>query len=202
MWDYWWLIPVSYFVGNFSWGMLIVRVVKGKDPRNYGSGKTGMTNVLRIAGKKSAAAVLVGDAGKGAVVIGLAMVLTDNEVLHAACGVSSVLGHIWPVLAGFRGGRGIATGMGASVALEPWMLLLSFGAFLPVVYLTRFVSLASIAGTLAVVISFGIMVIYGSQPLPYFVYALVSGSLIILMHRDNIQRLVRGNERRIGDTGQ
>mgnify|MGYP002869682664 CR=1 FL=1 len=179
--------------------MFIVRIVKGADPRNYGSGKTGMTNVLRVAGKKAAAVVLIGDAGKGAIVIVVATVLTSNESIHAACGVASVMGHIWPVLTGFRGGRGIATGMGASVALEPWMLLLSFGAFLPVVYLTRFVSLGSIAGTFSVIISFGVMAIYGFQPLEYFLYALVSGSLIVVMHRDNIKRLRRGTERRVGD---
>ena len=114
-----------------------------------------------------------------------------------ACAV--IIGHIWPVLAGFRGGRGIATGAAASATLDPWAGLVAVSVFVPLVLITRYVSLGSVCAVVAVVAFFGMALAIGLDPLPYFMYALVGGTLILVMHRDNIRRLIQRTERRLGD---
>ena len=195
---FWWLVPLSYLAGSVPWGLVIVRVVKRVDVRDSGSGSTGTTNVLRTAGRTAAVVVLIADAGKGVAMVLLARALTENEAVHAAVAGAVIVGHIWPVFAGFRGGRGIATGMASAAGLDPWMALVGFMVFLPTVYLTRYVSLGSVLGVLAVVITFGVLTALDIHPLPYLWYALVCGSLIIWMHRANIRRVFVGTERRIG----
>ncbi len=196
--EYWWLVPVAYIVGSAPWGLLIVRVVRGVDVREYGSGKTGVTNVFRTAGRRAAIAVLAADAGKGVGAVLLARELTSGEGVHAAVAAAVVVGHVWPVFAGFRGGRGIATGVGSAAALDPWILLVGLGVFLPVVGLTRFVSLGSVLSVVGVVALFGVRAAVDQVPLEYLWYAVGTGSLIVLMHRDNIRRLLGGTEHRLG----
>ena len=193
----WLLVPVAYLVGSLQWGLYLVRITRRVDIRTEGSGKTGTTNVLRTAGKSAAAMVLLADVAKGAAVTLAARAISDDTAVHAAAAGAVVVGHIWPVLAGFRGGRGIATGLGAIMGLDPWSLI-ALAVFGPVVAATRYVSLGSILGVLTVIGAFALRATLFDAPFPYLWFATGTGGLIIVMHRDNIMRLLQGRERRIG----
>ena len=198
--EYWWLIPVAYVAGSIPWGLIAVRVARRVDVRGYGSGKTGVTNVLRTAGKLPALATLAGDVGKGAGVVLIARFLGDHSALHAAVAGAAVAGHVWPIWARFRGGRGISTGFGSALALNPLAGLVGIVVFAPTVALTRYVSLGSIGAVVAVMAFFGVALALGTEPPPHFWFAVASGPLIIFMHRDNILRLLKGTERRLGES--
>lgn len=199
MMDGWWLVPVAYLVGSIPWGIIAVRLARRTDVRSHGSGKTGVTNVLRAAGRGPALLTLMGDTGKGVVVVLAARLLSDNTTLHATVAGVAVAGHVWPLWAGFHGGRGIATGVGVVSALEPLAGLTGIAVFAPVVALTRYVSLGSLCSMVGVVIFFGIAFAVGREPLPYFLFSLAIGALIVVMHRDNVQRLLTRTERRLGE---
>ena len=196
----WWVVLVAYMVGSLSLGVVVVRVLKRVDVRSYGSGSTGMTNVLRIAGRGPALLVLAGDAGKGAAMVLLAQAFTTSASIQAAAAAAVVVGHIWPVFAGFRGGRGIATSMGATAVLAPWLVLIGFAVFLPIVGATRYVSLGSVVAVVAIVGGFVVAAAVDVYPAGYLWYPATAGPLIIFMHRSNVQRLLRGTERRLGDS--
>ena len=193
----WLLVPAAYLLGSVQPGLLLVRLVMRRDVREVGSGKTGMTNVMRAAGKKAAALVFVLDVAKGVLPVLVAASVSDDAWLEAATATVVVVGHVFPVFAGFRGGRGVATGVGAAGALLPWAGVAGI-VFVPVVLLTRYVSLGSILGVAAVFAGFVVAMVSYDLPTPHFVFALIIGPLIIGMHRDNIVRLLRGTERRIG----
>ncbi len=193
----WLLVPAAYLLGSVQPGLLLVRLVMRRDVREVGSGKTGMTNVMRAAGKKAAAVVFVLDVAKGVLPVLVAASVSDDAWLEAATATVVVVGHVFPVFAGFRGGRGVATGVGAASALLPWAGIAGI-VFVPVVLLTRYVSLGSILGVAAVFAGFVAAMVAYDLPTPHFVFALIIGPLIIGMHRDNIVRLLRGTERRIG----
>lgn len=194
----WLLIPTAYLAGSLPWGLIIVRRIRGVDVRRFGSGKTGVTNVLRTAGAAAAVTVLVADAGKGALMVGLTRLVSDSPWLHAAVASAVIVGHVWPVFAAFRGGRGIATGFGSAAVLAPWAALVGIAVFLPVVGLSRYVSLGSVLSVVAVVAGFAMQAAGGTVPAPYVAYAVGCGALIIGMHRGNLVRLMRGTERRLG----
>ena len=193
----WLLVPAAYLLGSVQPGLLLVRLLLRRDVREVGSGKTGMTNVMRTAGKKAAALVFVLDAAKGVLPVLLAASVSGDAWLEAATATVVVVGHVFPVFAGFRGGRGVATGVGAASALLPWAGAMGI-VFVPVVLLTRYVSLGSVLGVVAVFAGFVVAMVAYDLPTPHFVFALIIGPLIIGMHRDNIVRLLRGTERRIG----
>ncbi len=198
MMDYWWLVPLAYGAGSVQWGLLAVRALRGVDVREHGSGKTGVTNVLRTAGRLPAAFVLLADAGKGVAMVLTARALSADPWLHALVALAVLAGHVWPVFARFRGGRGIAPGVGTAASLDPWMALVGLGVFLPVVALTRYVSLGSALSTAAVAAAFGGMTAAGAAPVHYLWYALAGSALILWAHRDNIRRLADGTERKLG----
>ena len=194
----WLLVPVAYLVGSVQWGLYVVRWTKRIDIRTVGSGKTGTTNVLRTAGKGAAVLVLAMDAAKGLAMVVVARLLSDDPWVHAAVATAAVAGHIWPVLAGFKGGRGIATGLGATAGLGWLGPAIGLCVFIPLVALTRYVSLGSVLGVATVIASYGVLTAWADVPVAYFIYTAVTGGLIIVMHRDNIRRLLAGTERRIG----
>ena len=198
MTDYWWLVPLAYGAGSVQWGLLAVRALRGVDVRQYGSGKTGVTNVLRTVGRLPAALVLLADAGKGAVMVLTARALSADPWLHGVVALAVLVGHVWPLFARFRGGRGIAPGVGTAAALDPWMALVGLSVFLPVVALTRYVSLGSVLAAAAVAAAFGGLAAAGAAPTPYLWYALAGSALIFWAHRDNIRRLADGTERKLG----
>lgn len=194
----WLLVPAAYLLGSVQPGLLLVRLLLRRDVREVGSGKTGMTNVMRTAGKKAAALVFVLDLAKGVLPVLVAASVSSDAWLEAATATVVVMGHVFPVFAGFRGGRGVATGVGAAAALLPWAGSAGIVVFVPVVLLTRYVSLGSVLGVAAVFSGFVVAMVAYDLPTSHFVFALIIGPLIIGMHRDNIVRLLRGTERRIG----
>ena len=192
------LVIFSYLLGSFQPGLLIVRLTHRIDVRNFGSGKTGVTNVLRTAGKKHALVVLLLDVGKGLAVVVLAKAFFEDPLFEAAVGMAVILGHVFPVFFKFKGGRGVATGFGAATGLFALPSLFGLFVFLPVIFLTRFVSLGSILSVVTVMMGFGIGVIWGDLPWEYVIFSSTCGALIIYMHKDNIARLFQGTERKIG----
>lgn len=195
----WALVPAAYLLGSVQFGLLVTRLAIGRDVRELGSGKTGVTNVLRAAGKRAAAVTLLLDLAKGAAPPLIAGRLSGDPWLEAAAAAAALIGHIFPVFAGFRGGRGVAPGVGAAAALLPWAGVAGVAAFAPAVLLTRYVSLGSALGVAAAMGAFIVAAAAFDQPAPHLWFALLCGPLIIAMHRDNIGRLLRGEERRLGD---
>ena len=194
----WLVVPAAYLLGSVQPGLLIVRALRGVDVRETGSGKTGTTNVLRAGGKWAAASVVLLDGGKGVAAAVAARILSDSGWVEAGATAAVMVGHVFPVFAGFRGGRGVATGVGASAGLLPWTALIGLGVFAPTVALTRYVSCASVLATASVVAGYVVGAALGVVPLPYLCFGLVCGALVVWMHRDNIRRLRNGEERRLG----
>ncbi|HEY6803945.1 MAG TPA: glycerol-3-phosphate 1-O-acyltransferase PlsY [Pyrinomonadaceae bacterium] len=189
-------ILVSYLLGSIPFGYLIVTVTTGNDIRETGSGGTGATNVSRRAGKSAGILTLVLDALKGAFAILMAERLM-LDVDHAAwwiglAGVTAMIGHIFPCWLKFRGGKGVATGVGVFLMIAPYAILLSGLIFIIAVWTTRYVSLGSILAALSIPV---IVLIWPERPLwSTFATALAGALLIIYAHRGNIGRLVSGTE--------
>lgn len=192
----------GYLLGAIPVSLIVSRLYGAGDVRDYGSGKTGFTNSLRVMGLKRSVPVLAGDFGKGLAASLLPLLWTDDPWARAAGGIAAIVGHAWPVFAGFRGGRGVLAGAGALVGLNP----LAAVAVLPVmaicVGLTRYVSLGSIMTAFAAALVFVLLAVLGEQPWAYGIAAAVGSSLIILLHHDNIGRLLNGTERKLGKGGE
>jgi glycerol-3-phosphate acyltransferase PlsY len=170
----------------------------GVDVRDYGSGKTGFTNSLRVLGIKRSLPVFLGDLAKGAIAAFLPLLYTDEPWARAAGGLAAVVGHVWPVFARFRGGRGVLTGFGVLLALSPLAALPGALVFAIVLLATRYVSLASICGCAGAGISFTTLAALDYVAWPYAVAAAAGSALIIAVHHDNIGRLLAGSERKLG----
>ncbi len=208
------VLVLGYLLGSIPFGALIGRRMAKVDIRQYGSGRTGATNVLRTAGRKAAVAVVVLDVLKGVLAVTLAGLIVGKGylvvgsfgfgTLVAQClaALGAVAGHIWPVFLGFRGGRGVATFLGGLAALCPPAAI--FGGEIMIIGagLTGYASLGSIAG---VVGSYAILVpltIMNGFPIEYLGYALIGAILIIVMHRENVARLLSGRERKLGEKAE
>ncbi len=192
-------ITVSYLVGAVPAGFLVGKLVKGIDIRNYGSGKIGTTNTLRTLGLRWAAVVLAADLLKGFLPVLAARYFLDSNLLAVVAGLMTMVGHNWPVFIRFQGGRGVATGFGALVAMSPIVAVAAALLMAGIVALFRYVSLGTILGALTVPMVMVLMVLLGWEPLVFLIYAIVGASLVIFQHRDNIMRLLTGTERRLGD---
>ncbi len=207
------VILLGYILGSIPNGVIVSELSGKGDVRRWGSGKTGATNVLRAVGKKAAGLVLLLDMSKGALAVFLAGYLMQNDyiavgdntlrpVAHAVQGASAIAaiaGHNWPVFLGFKGGRGVSTFMGGLAALCPAAAVFSGEVFIIGAGLTRYASFASIVGIIGAVAIMVPMTIYSDFPIEYLFYTLISGAVIIYMHRDNIQRLLAGTERKLGE---
>jgi glycerol-3-phosphate acyltransferase PlsY len=198
------VVALAYLLGSIPFGYLIVRASDRGDVRDTGSGGTGATNVTRRAGKSAGVLTLALDALKGAAAVLIArLVLTEGFRVDwwvAAAAVAVVAGHVFPVWLGFRGGKGVATGLGVFAVLAPLALLCALPVFVLVVWATRYVSLGSIIAAalmpLAVWALSARSAARGEELLPVLTAASVGGALIIFMHRANIGRLLRGEESR------
>jgi acyl phosphate:glycerol-3-phosphate acyltransferase len=184
----------AYLLGAIPAGYLLFQTLKKTDIRMQGSSNTGATNVLRTAGWRAAVPVLLFDIGKGVLPVLLAHSWFENPWIAPSAGFAAILGHCFPVYIGFRGGKGVATTVGAFAALSPMPLLFILSVFLLVVALTRTVSL----GSLAAVASYPVFAaVLGAGPqialVGVFVFVLVT-----IQHRANIRRLLDGNERKLG----
>jgi acyl phosphate:glycerol-3-phosphate acyltransferase len=192
-------VMAGYLVGSIPTGLWVGHLVAGVDVRTVGSHRTGATNVQRSLGTAAGLAVLVLDFGKGFVPVVAVRMITGDDYLAAVAGVAAVVGHDWPLLAGFRGGRGVATAAGALAPLAPLALGLTFLCLVITVALTRYVSLGSIvAGTLAAIVVVLLRGRVGSQVDAALIVALVAGVLILFKHADNLHRLLRGCESKLG----
>jgi glycerol-3-phosphate acyltransferase PlsY len=189
------IVLAAYLLGSVPTGYLMVRWTGRKDVRDFGSRSTGATNVLRVGGWKTALPVAVFDVLKGFLPVFLAVRIFDDPLLAAICGFAAVVGHCFPFAIGFRGGKGVATSLGAFAAIAWVPCLASLGLFLVVVALTRYVSLGSILGSLAFPAVF--LVAEGRKDVAIVAAALAL--LIVLRHRANIGRLFEGTERKLGE---
>lgn len=180
---------LAYLIGSLPFGYLIVRMTGRGDVRQTGSGGTGATNVSRRAGKAAGVVTLMLDALKGAIAVLIATRFSEGWVIAAAA-IAVIVGHIFPVWLGFRGGKGVATAVGVFSVLAPWALLCAGIVFLIVVLLTRYVSLGSItAAAIIPVVSW-----FTGLTLPTLTSAAVCAALVIFAHRANIARLLNGTE--------
>ncbi len=202
---------IGYALGSIPVGLIVGRVTRGVDVRDYGSGVTGATNVIRTSGWKAGVVVIVGDLAKGivAVYLGIAVAKAfdihphDDRAWVAAAGAyAAVLGHIWPVFAGFRGGRAVATGFGAALAMNP----IAAAAMIPVaalvVIVVRIMSVMSITMAPALALVFLALAIIDVSPLAWAAYAIGASALIVYKHGPNIERLLAGTEPKIGRGGE
>jgi glycerol-3-phosphate acyltransferase PlsY len=185
-------VAFGYLSGSVPFAHLLSRY-RGIDLRRVGSGNVGASNVLRTSGVRHAVAAMCLDAVKGAVAVLLAARLTSTAVVPVAAGVASVLGHIYPVWLRFRGGKGVATAAGVFAVLAPWPLVGACGVFLACVWITRYISVGSLAATLALA---GMSTVEDNPMVP--IGAALSALLIVHRHRANLSRLLKGTERRIG----
>ncbi len=195
------VLIAAYLLGSIPFGYLIVRSRTGADVRATGSGGTGATNVSRRAGKVAGVVTLLLDALKGALAVVLARWLLTNDFginwWVAVAAIVAVFGHCFPVWLGFRGGKGVATGVGVFLSLYPLAVACAAAIFVLVVALTRYVSLGSILSVAALPLFIWLLSVY-VKPVadlaPMMTAALATGALIILMHHANIGRLLRGTE--------
>jgi glycerol-3-phosphate acyltransferase PlsY len=189
------LVGIAYLLGSISFAVLIVRLRTGRDIRTEGSRNAGATNVARAHGKALGVAVGLLDLAKGAGAVLLMRTVTADPRYTAAAGLAAIVGHVFPIFYGFRGGKGVATAIGAFLVLAPLPTLVCAGVFLLVVLVTRYVSLGSI---LAMVLLPPVAGALFHAPRPIVAAAAAAAVLIVIKHRENLGRLVRGEERRFG----
>lgn len=180
-------IIAAYFIGNISPAILIGKMMLGIDIRSKGSGNAGATNTLRVLGKKAAIATLVIDVLKGVAAVLIGKYIGGQD-LAMACGMAVFIGHIWPMIFGFRGGKGIATAFGTIVTIEPLLGLIYAIIGLSTVAITRKVSV----GSLVTSILFPVIA-YFFEP-RYLLWATTMAVIILFKHRLNIKRLFKGEE--------
>jgi len=202
------VIVIGYLLGSIPFGLIIARRKARIDIRNYGSGRTGGTNVLRTLGRKAFLMVAALDIAKGALAVVLAGLIIGTDYIiignsglgllsQVLAGLAAVVGHIWPVFVKFKGGRGVATFIGGLIALFPIAGLLGGEAVIIGAGLSGFASLGSIIGVVGIFAVLIPLTIIYNLPIEYLSYAFIGTLLIIFVHRDNIKRLLAGNERRL-----
>ena len=193
------LVLLAYVAGSIPVSVLVARKTGGPDPRTIGSGRTGGTNALRALGRKWATVVVTGDLAKGALPVLLARIVTGGDPLaEVACAFAAVVGSSRSIFLGFGGGRGVGTGVGTMLVIQPVAVIISAPVFFLAILITRYVSLGSLLGSAAMFPAMLIIwaVASGAVPPAYLVWAVVGPGLIWLAHADNIDRLLHGQERK------
>lgn len=196
------LILIAFVMGSIPFSYYVVRLVSGKDVRRLGSGNPGATNVYRTTGRGAGLAALVLDAGKGIAAVELARSWHASPAVLYAAGVAAVLGHLYPMFLGFKGGKGVATGLGVLIASAPLATLAAVVVFVVIVRATGFVAVGSVAAAaLAVPAAWAFGRLGWTAPAPpSLLYALGAIALLIAWrHRENLRRLLRGEEARLHD---
>jgi len=195
------LVAGAYLLGSVSFSVVLVKLVQGLDVRTVGSGNAGATNAMRAAGKKAGAAVLALDVIKGMTAVAVPRALDAPPAVVGSAAVAVVLGHVFPVFFGFRGGKGVATAAGALGMLAPAAMALGLAVFAAVVLWKRYVSLASIvtAALFPFLAGLGVRLGWTAGGGPWLVLSSAGiGLLIVFKHQRNLQRLWRGTEPRLG----
>lgn len=196
------LIVLAYLIGSIPTSVWVSRYFFGIDIREYGSGNAGATNTYRVLGPRWGTFVMIVDMLKGMVAVSLAFLLpyyadhnTQLVNFQIGLGLAAVIGHIFPIWADLRGGKGVATLFGLVVGISPWTALSCAGVFLLVLYLTRFVSLSSILASIAFPVF--ILVIFNVENDIYRVFAIAVALMVVLTHQKNIGRLLKGAESKV-----
>jgi len=198
------LIVIAYLIGSIPTAVWVSKGFFGIDIREYGSGNAGATNTFRVLGSKWGTFVMIIDMLKGVAATSLYILLPyymssvnewDRTNFMVGLGLAAVLGHIFPIWADFRGGKGVATLFGMILAIQPLVAVLCVGIFLLVFYLTRFVSLSSILASIAFAVF--ILVIFNEKEPLYRAFAIAVALLVVLTHQKNISRLLRGSESKV-----
>lgn len=200
-------VAIAYLSGSLPWGLWVGRLARGVDVRTLGSGNLGATNVYRSLGPALGVLTLILDIAKGLLPVGLlphaafaAGFPGGPEWCRLAVGVAAVVGHVWTFLGGFKGGKGVATTAGVLLALAPAAFGVFVLVFVVVVAITRFISLGSTLGAAAFAVALAFLAPGGLRS-PTFLLGLLLALLVVLRHRDNFRRLLRGEERRFSFRG-
>ena len=184
---------LSYLLGSVPNGLLLGRGIWHVDLREHGSQNIGATNAWRTLGKTAGFSIFALDLLKGALSVWLGLYFSGTPVVMVICGILAIAGHSWSVFLGFKGGKGVATGLGVILMLMPMITAIVFAVWFVIVYWTRYVSLASIvAAALVPVLAF----CFGS-PIEYICFGLVAAFFVIYRHKSNISRLLAGSESKI-----
>lgn len=200
------IIVLSYLVGSFPTAVLTSRILMKDDIRNHGSGNAGATNIFRVMGWKPALFVVLVDIGKGLLAVLVVSTIRidpipiDYFLVQILSGVAAIVGHIWTLFAGFRGGKGVGTAFGVLLGLMPVPSLIAFGVWIGLVLITRIVSVGSVSAALVLPIAL-ILQKQFDQPdisMGLVFIAVLTALLILYTHRSNIRRLLRGEEHRFG----
>jgi glycerol-3-phosphate acyltransferase PlsY len=198
------LIVIAYLIGSIPTAVWVSKAFFGIDIREYGSGNAGATNTFRVLGSRWGTFVMIIDVLKGVAATSLYILLPyymnmdnvwDRTNFMVGLGLAAVLGHIFPIWANFRGGKGVATLFGMVLAIQPLVAVLCVAIFLLVLYLTRFVSLSSILASIAFAVF--ILVIFNEKEPLYRAFAIAVALLVVLTHQKNITRLLRGSESKV-----
>jgi glycerol-3-phosphate acyltransferase PlsY len=184
---------LGYVFGSIPCGLWLVQAFHGIDIRNYGSGNIGTTNVFRTVGPKTAAAVLVGDMLKGILALYIMSKFMADPSVVAITALGALLGHNYSLFLGFKGGKGVATGLGLFLYMLPWGALAGFTVWVIIVLITRYVSLGSVIAALVAAVAGW----YLKYPFPYAVFGTLACLFVIIRHKDNINRLMDGTESKI-----
>lgn len=187
-------IVMSYLMGSISFAIIVSRLLSLDDPRSYGSGNPGATNVLRSGNKKAAILTLLGDAVKGVIPVVIVRYFSTDEVVIAAVAMAVFLGHLWPVFFRFQGGKGVATAVGVLLALNPWLGLACLATWLLVAFTTRLSSLSALTAALLAPV-YGYFLLHS---LPITIMLCAMTVLLFWRHQKNIVGLLKGTESKIG----
>lgn len=198
------LIALAYLIGSVPTAVWISKAFFGIDIREYGSGNAGATNTFRVLGAKWGSIVMMVDILKGVIATSLYIMLPyyvrhDVELqrtnLMIGLGLAAVIGHIYPIWAGFKGGKGVATLLGMAFAIQPLVAVCCIGVFLLVLYLTRFVSLSSILAGVSFMVF--ILFIFNEKETLYRIFAVLVALMVVLTHQKNIGRILKGTESKV-----
>ncbi len=196
------ILFLGYLFGSFPSGYIAGKIAKGIDIRSLGSGSTGATNVLRQVGKRAAITVFLLDVFKGVLSILVAKYFLLNDSWQVAIGLSTLIGHIWPIWLNWKGGKAVATGLGVFLGLSWQVGLATLGIFIAIITLFRIVSLASVSAALALPLIMFLSFKSSNISLPFLVISLLAMALVIWRHRENIVRLIKGKEPKIGQSSK
>jgi glycerol-3-phosphate acyltransferase PlsY len=193
-------LVAAYLLGSVSFAVLVSRAMRLADPRSYGSGNPGATNVLRSGNRAAALLTLVGDGAKGALAVWLGLHAGQgNGTVAIGCGAAAFLGHVFPVFLRFRGGKGVATFLGVLLAIDPWLGAACCLLWLAVALVSRFSSLASMVVALAAPV---LLALWRAAPAAGVGCLVAMSALLLWRHRTNISNLLAGRESRIGGSAR
>lgn len=187
------IVLICYLIGNISFSFLLTKLKLKKDIREFGSGNAGTTNVLRVLGKKYAVMVLIGDVLKGVVAVLIGKFFGSSQIVTILCGLAVVIGHNWPALMNFRGGKGIATSIGVFLMYDPIVALICIAIGIIIIAVSKYVSFGSISG-MAI---FPLVTLLFSRGTENFIFAFIIAVIAIYKHRANIGRLIKGTENKL-----